>query len=145
MWETVVADVASVLQIMGVDVTTLLVSLTTGLPSCRMECAKLKQRASELQALARLPTGHDAEAVMRATGLWEEAMLAIHGANDLVEAYDKSSIVHVVCNSSRIEREMFLMRRRVSNCYDLAVGIHAGVAVRLTMHARAGQTLVRLE
>jgi hypothetical protein len=30
---TVIADVASVLQIMGVDVATLLVSLTAGVPS----------------------------------------------------------------------------------------------------------------
>jgi hypothetical protein len=57
---------------------------------------------------------------MRATGLWEEAVLAIQRANELVEAYDKSSVFHVLCNSRRMEREMNQMRRRVSNCYKLA-------------------------
>jgi SAM-dependent MidA family methyltransferase len=134
VWENVLGlgVVASILQILGVDVTTL-VNFTAAalcLRSCSLECTKLKQRASELQALARLPTGHRAEAAMRATGLWEEAVLAIQRANELVEAYDKSSVFHVLCNSRRMEREMNQMRRRVSNCYKLAVGIHAGVATK---------------
>jgi hypothetical protein len=62
---------------------------------------------------------------MRAAGLWQEAVLAVQAANHLVETYNNSSIFDVVCNSRRMEREMNEMRRRLSKCYDLAVGIHA--------------------
>jgi hypothetical protein len=140
VWETVVADVESVLQILGVDVVMvlLLVAGALCLRSCKLECAALKQRASEFEALARLPTGPRAQEVMRAAGLWQEAILAVQAANHLVEAYNNSSIFDVVCNSRRMEREMNQMRRRVSNCYKLAVGIHAGVAVS-SIIGHAGQ------
>lgn len=130
-WDAALSIVASILQILGVDVAMALLVVVGALclRSCKLERGQLKRRVAELEALHLLPTGERAEQVLRAAGLWEESALAIQDAKDLVQAYDRSSVFHVVCHSRSMQMDMVVARSRVSSSYDRAVGVHAGVAV----------------
>ncbi|KAJ1261076.1 hypothetical protein BS78_09G000600 [Paspalum vaginatum] len=116
-WEAVLSVVASVTQILGVDVMALilLVNKLLCLSSCRAECAKLKERVTELEALNQLSAGGD-----------PHVQSVIDDANDAVDAYNGSSVFRVIWSSRRLESEMVQKRRRVKLCVSGL--IHAGVA-----------------